>query len=99
MPNKKTNQHQPGRVTNWIVVTSLLKVCSATAALALLILILSWILWGCLAGLSQPELESARATTALTTVGGLGGSVYLIVRYRAQDIAEKQQTTDRKSVV
>ena len=93
MPNKKTNQHQPGRVTNWIVTTSLLKVCVATAALALLILILAWILWGRLAGLSRPELESARATAALTTVGGLGGSVYLIVRYRAQDIAEQQHKT------
>jgi len=95
MPNKKTNQHQPGCITNWIVATSLLKVCVATAALALLILILSWILWGRLAGLSQPELESARATAALTTVGGLGGSVYLIVRYRAQDLAEKQHTMAR----
>ena len=93
MPNKKTNQHQPGCITNWIVTTSLLKVCVATAALALLILILAWILWGRLAGLSRPELESARATAALTTVGGLGGSVYLIVRYRAQDIAEKQHKT------
>ena len=93
MPNKKTNQHQPGCITNWIVTTSLLKVCVATAALALLILILAWILWGRLAGLSRPELESARATAALTTVGGLGGSVYLIVRYRAQDIAEQQHKT------
>ena len=93
MPNKKTNQHQPGCITNWIVTTSLLKVCVATAAIALLILILAWILWGCLAGLSRPELESTRATAALTTVGGLGGSVYLIVRYRAQDIAEKQHKT------
>lgn len=95
MPNKKTNQHQPGRITNWIVATSLLKVCSVTAALALLILILAWILWGRLAGLSQQESVSTRATASLTTVGGLGGSVYLIVRYRAQDLAEKQHTMSR----
>lgn len=93
MPNQETSRRQPGRITNWIVTTSLLKVCIATAALALLILILAWIAWGRLAGLSRPELESARTTAALTTVGGLGGSVYLIVRYRAQDIAEKQHKT------
>ena len=93
MPNRSEQRNQFKRRTDWIVRIPLFFACIATATLALLILILAWILWGRLAGLSRPELESARATAALTTVGGLGGSVYLIVRYRAQDIAEKQHKT------
>lgn len=72
MPNRSEQRNQFKRRTDWIVRIPLFFACIATATLALLILILAWILWGRLAGLSRPELESARATAALTTVGGLG---------------------------
>ena len=98
MPNQETSRRQPGRITNWIVTTSLLKVCTAAILLSLAVLALAWVVWGRL-GLSQCESASTRSTAALTTVGGLGGSVYLVVRYRAQNLAEKQHmATERDHV-
>lgn len=81
--------------TDWIVEIPLSRACILIALLALVVLILAWTLWGFLMEFSQQEFASARATAALTTVGGMGGSVYLIVRYRAQYFAEKQHKISR----
>lgn len=68
---------------------SLLFWCVAMAALALVGLMAFWLIWRCL-GVTDPQ---TRATVSVTTVGGLGGSVFLVVKYRAQELAERQYAT------
>ncbi|WP_143008842.1 pentapeptide repeat-containing protein [Actinomyces ruminicola] len=60
------------------------------ALLAILVLIVSWIVWSW----ADVEDRSARATASLTTTGGLGGCVYLTVRYRKQELEEKKHDAD-----
>jgi len=61
-------------------------------AVALVSLPLSWRLWSWLG----VEDHSARATASLSTVGGLGGCVYLTTRYRAQAQAEEKHAADKQ---
>ncbi|WP_185696202.1 pentapeptide repeat-containing protein [Buchananella hordeovulneris] len=53
----------------------------------------SWWIWGSLFELNVP---AARATAALSTVAGLGGAVFLVVKYRTQALSERQEKRDEE---
>lgn len=63
------------------------------------LLLVAWNLWGAswswFGGLGEEPV--ARATSALTTVGGLGGAVFLTVKYRERSSDERNETDERLS--
>ena len=91
MGNPSARRGRPDREADRTARSALLCACVVVLVISLGVLILAWIVWGCV-GLKQP---SARATAALTTVGGMGGSVFLVVKYRAQNLVEKQHAMSR----
>ena len=91
MGNPSARRGRPDREADRTARSALLCACVVVLVISLGVLILAWIVWGCV-GLKQP---SARATAALTTVGGMGGSVFLVVKYRAQNLVEKQHAISR----
>lgn len=66
----------------------------AVFLLAAVLLVLAWFAWGSLFGLGEPRNAVGRATAALTTVGALGASVYIVLRYRSQSLAERGEARD-----
>lgn len=91
MGNPSARRGRPDREADRTARSALLCACVVVLVISLGVLILAWIVWGCV-GLEQ---SSARATAALTTVGGMGGSVFLVVKYRAQNLVEKQHAMSR----
>ncbi|MFT3942588.1 MAG: pentapeptide repeat-containing protein [Ancrocorticia sp.] len=78
-----------GRVRKWnlrLLISCIIAFCGA-----LLLLVVAWFGWGRLGNLEDP---AALATSALATVGGLGGAVFLTVRYREHSLAERQEERD-----
>ncbi|WP_147680629.1 pentapeptide repeat-containing protein [Actinomyces ruminicola] len=64
---------------------------------SVIVLALSWLLWGGWAGLyDEPAI---RTTAALTTTGGIGGIVFLTVRFRTQAMSEDEHEERRWSAV
>ena len=66
--------------------------CASVFALTAVLLVIAWWLWGIVGDLKTEPV--GRATSALTTVGGLGGAVFLTVKYRAHSLAERQEDRD-----
>lgn len=96
MGNPSARRGRPDRLIARLIGvfgSPLLDSCVRGVMVALLVLVGAWIMWGW-AGLD--EQSPARATVALTTVGGLGGSVFLIVKYRAQELVEEQHLISRR---
>ncbi|MDO5080010.1 pentapeptide repeat-containing protein [Buchananella hordeovulneris] len=67
--------------------------CAITFFLAGTLLYVSWWIWG----FSLEEQSAARATSALSTVAGLGGAVFLVVKYRTQALAERQEAREEEA--
>lgn len=67
--------------------------CVGVFILTAILLVAAWLLWGELFNLKGENV--GRATSALTTVGGLGGAVFLTVKYRERSSAERTETDER----
>ncbi len=83
-----------GRVRKWNL--RLLIWCALVFVATGFLLWGAWEVWGALwfGNLSAADQAVGRATSALTTVGGLGGAVFLTVRYREHSLAERQEERD-----
>ena len=75
---------------NWVLAGW----CAGVLLLAAGLLAGAWWVWGELLNLGDQPGE--RATSALATVGGLGGAVFLTVKYRSQSLLER---TERRELV
>ena len=83
-----------GRVRKWNL--RLLIWCALVFVATGFLLWGAWVAWGApwFGNLSAADQAVGRATSALTTVGGLGGAVFLTVRYREHSLAERQEERD-----
>ncbi|OKL50723.1 hypothetical protein BSZ40_11025 [Buchananella hordeovulneris] len=69
--------------------------CVITFVGAVALLGVSWKIWGTL--FASNEDPAAQATAALSTVAGLGGAVFLVVKYRTQALAERQEVREEEA--
>lgn len=65
--------------------------CAVIFAATGFFLVIAWQLWGSPSFGNLGPYPTGRATASLTTVGGLGGAVFLTVKYRAHSLAERQE--------
>lgn len=65
--------------------------CAVIFAVTGVFLVIAWQLWGSPTFGNLGGYPTGRATASLTTVGGLGGAVFLTVKYRAHSLAERQE--------